>query len=51
MEAVKAPAATSDDVALFVASVTDRALLLTAPDGAVTYWNDAAERLFRAART
>ena len=51
MEAVKAPAATSDDVALFVASVTDRALLLTAPDGAVTYWNDGAERLFGASGT
>ncbi|WP_295563212.1 PAS domain S-box protein [uncultured Sphingomonas sp.] len=48
MNAVTTPAATSDDVALFVASVTDRALILTTPDGAITYWNVGAERLFGA---
>lgn len=37
---------TSEDLALFIASATDRALLLTAPDGTITYWNIGATRLF-----
>lgn len=48
MNAVTTPAANSDDVALFVASVTDRAVILTTPDGTITYWNIGAERLFGA---
>jgi two-component system sensor kinase FixL len=35
-----------EDIALFVASVTDRALLLVTMDGSISYWNQGAERLF-----
>ncbi|SEK03901.1 PAS/PAC sensor signal transduction histidine kinase [Sphingomonas sp. OV641] len=35
-----------EDIALFVASVSDRALLLATPDLTVSYWNQGAERLF-----
>lgn len=45
------PAATAEDLALFVASVTDRALLLAAPDGTLTYWGEGAERLLGTPRS
>lgn len=36
----------TEDIALFVASVTDRALMLVTPDLTISYWNQGAERLF-----
>lgn len=36
----------TEDIALFVASVTDRAVLLVRPDLTISYWNQGAERLF-----
>ena len=35
-----------EDIAMFVASVTDRALVLVTLDGSISYWNEGAERLF-----
>lgn len=34
------------DLALFVASVSDRATFLVSPTGAITYWNTGAESVF-----
>lgn len=44
---VTAPSlAQMDDIAMFVAGVTDRALVLITLDGVISYWNEGAERLF-----
>lgn len=40
------PESVAENLALFVANVTDRALFLTACDGSISYWNAGAQLVF-----